>query len=88
VTPLNDATKETLDTFPDMIMIEAEMDFQVIKTTNEGFFASWEERLQGQRPIQRFLARVHNHISIIAASEIGEGKKWDEVVAEWMRERF
>jgi hypothetical protein len=83
---LKNASQETVDALPDVLLVIAEDDYGIIKINNDEMHSALEERTQ--KLTSKYIAKRHNHISLVASPGSGEGEEWTEVVIAWIKERL
>jgi hypothetical protein len=80
---LQQATSEQLKTYPNILLLEAEKEPEIVILDGKDFYD--EIQKHEQLKVTKIWAKGHNHISIYPALSSGEGEQWADDAVQWMR---
>ena len=83
---LQRAPEELVRGLPEMFVLRAEHDPDVLVKGNEEFVEALEARVG--RKVKYGVQARHSHISPSLALLTGDGEEWGEEVAQWVKERI
>lgn len=81
---LRQASQETMDSLPKVLMLKSEKEPKAIWEGNTAFLKVLNEKLPS--PVEEIIMEGHNHISPVYALSGGEGELFGERIAQWIKD--